>query len=245
MLRGCDSWVTFDGSCFERRTQLREKRIRKVAEQTHRGHNRWRGQCLRLRWRFGVAASRRRRNRPDSRRLQCSTWNIDVADSSDRLRAMATHQFKPTHYHTTLGPHEPVLRIASGDTVVTTTVDAMGCDSTGNQITEPGNPQTGPFYIEGAAAGDALAVHFDLVRVNRDTGWSSTVIAPNVIEPWYARELPKWERGHWRIDREARTATLLKPQTSLGEFTIPIVPMLGCFGVAPDEGQAISTATSG
>lgn len=158
---------------------------------------------------------------------------------------MSTHHFTPTTYHTTLGLHDPVMRIASGDTVVTTTVDAKGCDSTGNQVTAPGNPQTGPFFVEGAEAGDALAVHFDSVRVNRDSGWSGTVIAPNVIDPWYACQLPARELGHWRIDRATQTATLVKPQTSLGEFTIPIAPMLGCFGVAPEHGQAISTATSG
>ena len=31
---------------------------------------------------------------------------------------MPTHHFQPAHYHTTLGSHEPVLRIADGDTVI-------------------------------------------------------------------------------------------------------------------------------
>jgi len=35
-----------------------------------------------------------------------------------------------------------------------------------------------------------------------------------------------------------------KPETKLGNLAIPLVPMLGCFGVAPPGGQAISTATS-
>jgi acetamidase/formamidase len=158
---------------------------------------------------------------------------------------MATHHFKPTRYHTTLGPYEPVLRIAPGDSVVTTTVDARGYDASGQQVTGPGNPQTGPFFVEGADRGDTLVVRFDQIRVNRDRGWSSTVIAPNVIDPWYACEMPAREHGEWRIDRAALTTTLVRPPTKLGEFTIPIAPMLGCFGVAPDEGQAISTATSG
>jgi acetamidase/formamidase len=161
------------------------------------------------------------------------------------MNRMATHQFKPTRYQTTLGPHEPVLRIAPGDTVGTTTVDAAGCDASGKQVTSPGNPQTGPFFIDGAEAGDALVVRFESIRCNRDTGWSSTTIAPNVIEPWHVRELPAYERGQWRIDRNAGTTTILQPKTSLGDLTIPIAPMLGCFGVAPDDHQAISTATSG
>jgi acetamidase/formamidase len=137
------------------------------------------------------------------------------------------------------------LRITPGDTVAATTVDARGHDASGKPVTPPGNPQTGPFFVEGAEPGDALVVRFERIRVSRDTGWSSTTIAPNVVEPWHARELPAYERGEWRIDREKLTTTLVKPQTQLEELAIPIRPMLGCFGVAPDGHQAISTATSG
>ena len=31
----------------------------------------------------------------------------------------------------------------------------------------------------------------------------------------------------------------------LGQLSLPLAPMLGCFGVAPAEGQSLSTATSG
>ncbi len=49
-----------------------------------------------------------------------------------------------------------------------------------------------------------------------------------------------------RVDTHAATATLTEPaDTILGALTIPIKPMVGCFGVAPPDGQAISTATSG
>ena len=41
------------------------------------------------------------------------------------------HQFMPTCYHRSLGSYEPVLRIQSGDTISTTTVDASGCDNQG------------------------------------------------------------------------------------------------------------------
>ncbi|WP_231571692.1 hypothetical protein [Gordoniibacillus kamchatkensis] len=39
---------------------------------------------------------------------------------------MAVHHFQPKHYHNTIGAHEPVLKIADGDSVVTSTVDARG-----------------------------------------------------------------------------------------------------------------------
>lgn len=157
---------------------------------------------------------------------------------------MATHRFEPTHYHTAIGTHEPVLRIADGDTVVTTTVDASGKDASGEPVTAGGNPQTGPFYVEGAAPGETLAVHLDRLYPNRDRGYTGTVIAPNVVDPWYVPQLPEREGAEWRIDREAGTVTLISPETKLGELTLPLAPMLGCFGVAPDGRQAISTATS-
>ena len=60
------------------------------------------------------------------------------------------HQFTPTHYFTTLGPHEPVLTVQPGDSIVTTTVDARGRDANRVQVTPRGNPQTGPFFVDGA-----------------------------------------------------------------------------------------------
>ena len=92
---------------------------------------------------------------------------------------MATHHFEPNVYYTAIGTHEPVLHIDSGDTVVTTTVDAGGVDAAGEAVTEGGNPQTGPFYINDAEPGDTLAVHFDRLVPNRNMGRTSTVIAPH------------------------------------------------------------------
>jgi acetamidase/formamidase len=160
---------------------------------------------------------------------------------------MANHQFTPTHYHVTIGSHEPVLRIADGDTVITTTVDAGGHDASGESVTPGGNPQTGPFFIEGAEPGDTVAVRFDRLWPNRDRGYTGVVIAPNVVDPYYVRELPPHPEGggEWAIDREKGTATLLRPETKLGRWTLPLKPMLGCFGVAPARGEAISCATSG
>ncbi len=158
---------------------------------------------------------------------------------------MATHHFKPTHYHVTIGSHEPVLHLRDGDSVVTTTVDARGGDETGEQVTERGNPQTGPFYLEGAEPGDTLVVHLNHLYPSRDSGFSGTVVAENVVDPEYVRELPDYIPARWQIDREKNTATLAEPETKLGQLTLPLAPMLGCFGVAPARGQAISTATSG
>src|SRR5262249_53936928 len=152
---------------------------------------------------------------------------------------------RPPNTHRPLGPHEPVLRIADGDTLITSTVDAMGRDASDTKVTPGGNPQTGPFYVEGAEPGDTLVLHLDRIAPNRAIGYTSTVVAPNVVDPWFARELPKAEQmAEWRMEGDGGTATLIKPEPKLGRLELPLAPMLGCFGVAP-RGQAISTATSG
>ena len=160
---------------------------------------------------------------------------------------MATHDFEPTRFHVTIGSHEPVLHVASGDTVRTWCVDAGGSDRTGERITDGGNPQTGPFFVEGAAPGDTLAVHFDRIQPNRARGLSGQVVASHVVDPQFAAELPAAvDADWWSLDLERGTAKLEEPPPGLESLgALPLEPMLGCFGVAPPRGQAISTATSG
>lgn len=163
---------------------------------------------------------------------------------------MTTHHFQPSRYFTTIGSHEPVLHIADGDTVITTTVDARGADASDQQITPRGNPMTGPFYVEGAEPGDTLVVTLDKLTPNRPYGWTRKMVAPNVVDPDYVRELPWSDENDllaiWEANPTAGTATLVKPaDTKLGRLTLPLDPMVGCFGVAPAGGEAISTATSG
>ncbi len=157
---------------------------------------------------------------------------------------MATHEFTPDHYYSAMGTYEPVLHIADGDTVVTTTVDAGGLDATNERATPGGNPMTGPFFVEGAEPGDTLVVRLDKVRPNRRRGWSGSVVAPNVVDPDFVPSLPAAETSEWDVDLDSWTATLVKPETVLGRIALPLDPMIGCFGVAPGRGQAISTATS-
>jgi acetamidase/formamidase len=162
---------------------------------------------------------------------------------------MQTHEFRPTHYHTTIGWHEPMLRIADGDRVITSTVDAAGYDAQRRAVSIPGNPQTGPFYIDGAEPGDTLAVLLEQLTPNRTYGFTGMSVAPNVLDPRHVRELPAAPRGQvaeWHVDAAAGTAALVQPSTSkIARLALPITPMLGCFGVAPPGQQAISCATSG
>ncbi len=157
---------------------------------------------------------------------------------------MAVHRFSPTHYHVTIGSHEPVLRIVPGDTVIAATADAAGRDAAGEKMAEAGNPMTGPFYIEGAEPGDTLVVHLDRLTPSRAHGFTSTVLAMNVIDPSEVRLQPESSHADWLFDLNENTATLLTPETRLGRLSLPLAPMVGCFGVAPARGEAISTATS-
>ena len=158
---------------------------------------------------------------------------------------MTTLKFRPQTFHHTLGPHQPVAHVADGDTIITSTVDAFGKDETDRQVTPRGNPQTGPFYIDGAEPGDILAVSLDRLYPNRDLGYTNSVLAANVIDPDFARELPKLDMTIWHINRARGTACLVEPSDRLGRLEIPLSPMLGCFGVCPAGGQSISTSTAG
>jgi amidase len=157
------------------------------------------------------------------------------------------HEFEPTHFHTAIGWHEPVLRIRSGDVLRTWCVDSGGYDREGNDITDGGNPMTGPFYVIGAEPGDTLRVRFDSLRPNRVRGVTGAVVAPHVVDPHFVPELGELDGEEWwTLDLERWTASLDNPPPGLeGLGELPLEPMLGCFGVAPPHRQAISTATSG
>ena len=157
---------------------------------------------------------------------------------------MKTHRYEPHVYHNVLGPVEPVLRVKPGDRIITTTIDAHGYDGHLEKAADKPNPMTGPFHVEGAEPGDTLLVHLEKTCPNRDTGWTSSVFRPNVVEPLYVKNLPEKEYRDWKLDLEKRTVCYVDPD---GEeiVELPFAPMLGCIGVAPPEHQSISTITCG
>jgi acetamidase/formamidase len=157
---------------------------------------------------------------------------------------MARHRFDPVTFHNVLGTREPVLSIADGDSVVTTTLDAHGRDAADAARADAPNPMTGPFWIEGAEPGDALLVSIDRMTPTRGSGWTFSSLAPNVVDPAVLRDLPVRRKTGWVIDRDALTARLAEPPRGVEELVLPLSPMIGCFGVAPAAGQALSTATS-
>ena len=158
---------------------------------------------------------------------------------------MTVHRFSPSVTYNTIGSHQAVSSIRDGDTVIASTLDARGYDANGEQLGRRPNPMTGPFHIEGAEPGDTLLVRIDDIAMTRATGWTFQVLSPNVVDPGAVPRFPERQKTDWIIDAKAGRAWLAEPPASLKDWSVAVEPMIGCFGVAPDVGQAISTATSG
>ena len=138
-------------------------------------------------------------------------------------------------YYSAANP--PVLRIFPHDTVRTRTFDASGRDS--ERRAAGGNLETGPFYIEGALPGDTLVVKLNRVRVNRDSARQGSRINGRTVTPAFvaAAQYDPGFDGEWKLDREKGIATLAHPTPSMKNFTVPILPMLGCIATAPQGDQ--------
>ena len=169
-------------------------------------------------------------------------------DSSSRAATPTTHDFVPKEFHRLFsGAIAPALKIHSGDTVRTWTVDAGGTAANGVRLSAGGNPQTGPFYVEGALPGDMLEVTLIKVALNRDTAFSDGIISANALNPIYNAAYK--EEGTpfvvWSLDREHGVARLKEPTEKLQNYTVPLSPMLGCIAVAPQGGMAFRTGHLG
>jgi acetamidase/formamidase len=138
-------------------------------------------------------------------------------------------------YYSAANP--PALKIFPGDTVRTRTYDASGRDN--DRRTPGGNLETGPFYIEGALPGDTLVVKLNRVRVNRDSARQGSRINGRAITPAYvaAAQYDAGFDGEWKLDREKGIAMLAHPTPLMKNFTVPILPMLGCISTAPQGDQ--------
>ncbi|HUB24661.1 MAG TPA: acetamidase/formamidase family protein, partial [Tepidisphaeraceae bacterium] len=138
-------------------------------------------------------------------------------------------------YYSAANP--PALHVFPGDTVRTRTFDASGRDN--DRRTPGGNLETGPFYVEGALPGDTLVVKLNQVRVNRDSARQGSRINGRTVTPAFvasAQYSPGFD-GEWKLDREKGTATLAHPTPRMKNFTVPILPMLGCIATAPPGEQ--------
>jgi amidase len=159
-----------------------------------------------------------------------------------------THRFVPQQFYNTYSfAHPPALHVKSGDRVITKTIDAAGTDWNGKSVASGPNPQTGPFYVEGAEPGDMVVVTFEKLETNRTMAYSSSLLAPYAVDPGAiaARVDREARRLTWTIDSARGVARLDPADVQPGGLELPLRPMLGCVGVAPARKEAISTATPG
>jgi amidase len=176
---------------------------------------------------------------------------------------MATHYLEPQLYYYTFGPHQPALRVRSGDSVVATTRDAFGYDAQRNPLPDamkqqqPGttlresNPLVGPIYVEEAKVGDLLAVHIRRIRPNREFALSRQnsnfgsltgegpghrlLYNPPVPMIWY----------EWQLDLSRNIGILEMPNSRVNRVEVPLHPFIGSIGLAPRFGRVEMTLTPG
>lgn len=170
-----------------------------------------------------------------------------LAGASSSLQA-ETHRFIPDRFYNTYSfAHPPVLRIRPGDRIVTTTIDAGGVDAAGKTVASGPNPQTGPFWVEGAEPGDMLVVTIEKPDTNRAMAYSGSLLSPYTVDPGAiaARVDRDARRLTWTIDKARGVARLDQVDVQPGGIELPLRPMLGCIGVAPARKEAISSAAPG
>jgi acetamidase/formamidase len=146
-------------------------------------------------------------------------------------------------YAWTFGGAPPVARVAPGTILELFTEDCFAgrVRSENDLVSEVCefpflNPQTGPFYVEGAEPGDTLAIHFIKIRPARDWAASSTVplfgaLTSTHLTATLQAALPEvvWI---WQLDRDRDIARF---ESRFGDWAVdvPMNPMHGTVGVAP------------
>jgi len=165
------------------------------------------------------------------------------------------HEADPASLVYTFGGAAPVASIRPGTIVATSTLDCFAgrvrsTSDLASQVCDPRfiNPQTGPFYIEGAEPGDTVAVHF--VSIEPRLGWGVSTTVPlfgSLTGTTFTALLhPPLPERTWfyEIDRIARVVRYAALDTA---FTadLPLDPMHGTVGVAPGLGEVRSSLAPG
>ena len=145
------------------------------------------------------------------------------------------HEFTPTAFYNEFSATTPpVLRVEPGDTIRTATIDAAGTDDRGVTRGKAGNPQTGPFYVVGAAPGETVAVHVTRLRLNRDWAISTDTLSNLAMTPELAGRMTfQGQPVRWHLDRSRGLAMRESGPAGLSAYSVPLKPMLGCIALAP------------
>jgi amidase len=152
--------------------------------------------------------------------------------------------------------HPPVARIKPGDTVSTRTRDASNdAFSVSDKTLAPKldltkvNPQTGPFYVEGAEPGDTLVVHLDKIELNRDWGWGGSIPYFGALAPEYKTAMTTPPAPDhlfiWHLDKSRNVGVLDLPNSKIGRLEVPLRPFFGTIGTAPRGKECISSLVPG
>jgi acetamidase/formamidase len=155
----------------------------------------------------------------------------------------------------TFGGAKPAQRIAPGTRIVTWTEDCFdGTVKTASDLPSKvmpvghDNPQTGPFYIEGAEPGDTVSVH--IVSLAPARTWAVSSFSPGfgalVGTDRTAMLGADFPESTWRYDVDAggRVARTTSRDRKFA-WEVPLAPFLGCLGVAPALGEVRSTIAPG
>lgn len=164
---------------------------------------------------------------------------------------VVSYRPRPAEFAWTFGGVEPVRRVSPGSVLELWTEDAFGGhvrgpdDVISRVIKFPFvNPLTGPFYVEGAAPGDTLALHFVSIEPARDWAASTTVPLFGALTATHAtamlhEPLPEvvWM---YEVDADRR---VVRYRARRGDFSaeLPLDPMHGTVGVAPAALEARSS----
>jgi acetamidase/formamidase len=155
----------------------------------------------------------------------------------------------------TFGGVEPVASVAPGSALSTWTFDCFGgrvrsASDVVSEVCDPRylNPQTGPFFIEGAEPGDTLAVHFVSIEPRFAWGVSANVpfFGSLTATPTTAMLHPALAERTWYYELDLQDR-LVRYAAVDSEFTLdlPLDPMHGTVGVAPPLGEARSSLAPG
>jgi len=157
--------------------------------------------------------------------------------------------FTPTNYYSFFSADtKPVLNILPGDTIYTSSVDCDGFDKKGikRSIGKAENPLTGPFFVEGAEAGDVIQVTFTDMKFSRNTALCLPYFhersMPSIVTDRVKNNLKPIV---WNLDIKKNKAKLQIPTEHLKNFEVAISPFLGCVGLAAPNGQEVGTGDSG
>jgi acetamidase/formamidase len=154
----------------------------------------------------------------------------------------------PSEFAWTFGGVPPIRTVRPGTILEVWTEDAFGGKVRGPEdlvtrvIEFPFvNPQTGPFAVEGAEAGDTLALHFVSIEPSRDWAASTTIPLFGSLSQTHATaglQEPLPEKV-WMYDVDAKRRTVTY-RALRGDHTVelPLDPMHGTVGVAPANLEA-------